>query len=58
MTNRRLTALRPLVRAGLQAIAVISLARRIGPTRIGRIATLAGEGYLVKTRRGRRPRVS
>jgi hypothetical protein len=52
MTNRRLTALRPLVETGLQAVALISLVRRIGPRRFGRIAALATEGYLVDARRG------
>jgi hypothetical protein len=58
MTNRRFTAVRSLVETGLQAVAFISLVRRIGPRRIGRIATLASEGYLAKASRGRRRRDS
>ena len=56
MTNPRFTALRSLVKTGLQAVALISLVRRIGPRRFGRIATLATEGYLAKASRGRRRR--
>jgi len=58
MTNRRITALRSLVKAAWQAVALISLVRRIGPRRFGRIAALATEGYLAKSSRGRRRRDS
>jgi hypothetical protein len=58
MTNRRISALRSLVETGLQAVAFISLVRRIGPRRIGRVAALASEGYLAKQTRGRRRRLS
>ena len=58
MINRRFTALRSLVKTGLQTVALISLARRIGPRRFGRIAALASEGYLAKASRGRRRRGS
>ncbi len=58
MTNPRFTALRSLVKTGLQAIALISLVRRIGPRRFGRIAALATEGYFANARRGRRRRDS
>jgi hypothetical protein len=58
MTSRRINALRSLVETGFQAVAFISLVRRIGPRRIGRIAVLASEGYLAKGRRGRRRRLS
>jgi hypothetical protein len=54
MTNRRINALRSLVETGLRAVALISLVRRIGPRRIGRIAAFATEGYLAKASRGRR----
>ena len=56
MTNPRFTALRSLVKTGLQAIALISFVRRIGPRRFGRIAALATEGYFANARRGRRRR--
>ena len=58
MTNPRFTALRSLVKTGLQAVALISLVRRIGPRRFGRIAAFATEGYLDYARRGRRRRDS
>ena len=54
MTNRRINALRSLVKTGLQTVALISLVRRIGPRRFGRIAALATEGYLANASRGRR----
>ena len=56
MTNRRVNALRSLVETGLQTVAFISLVRRIGPRRFGRIAGLATEGYLANASRGRRRR--
>ncbi len=56
MTNRRINTLRSLVETGLQALAFVSLARKIGPRRIGRVATLAAEGYLAHPNRGRRGR--
>jgi hypothetical protein len=46
MTSRRISTLRSLVKTGVQVVAFISLIRRIGPKRIGRIAALATEGYL------------
>ncbi len=54
MTNRRINTLRPLVETGLQALAFVSLVRKIGPRRIGRVAALAAEGYLAQPNRGRR----
>jgi hypothetical protein len=58
MTNRRFTALRSLLMPALQAVALISLVRRIGPRRFGRVAALATEGYLANASRGRRRRDS
>jgi hypothetical protein len=58
MTNRRFTALRSLIEPALQAVALISLVRRVGPRRFGRIAALATEGYLTNASRGRRRRDS
>ena len=55
MTNRRIKTLRSLVETGLQALAFVSLARKLGPRRIGRVAVLAAEGYLAHPR-GRRGR--
>jgi hypothetical protein len=49
--GRRVSALR----GGLQALALLSLARRIGLRRGRRLAVLAAEGYLGERRRnGRR----
>jgi hypothetical protein len=58
MTNRRFTAFPSLVKTGVQAAALISLVRRIGPRRFGRVAALATEGYFANSRRGRRRRDS
>ena len=54
MHKRRINTLRSAVETGLQAVALISLVRRIGPRRIGRIAALATEAYVANSRRGRR----
>jgi hypothetical protein len=54
MKKRRVETLRSLVGTGLQVAAVISLVRRIGPKRIGRMAALATEGYLAHVRPRRR----
>jgi hypothetical protein len=56
MSKRRINALRSLVEPGLQAVAFISLVRRIGPRRTGRIAALTTKGYLATASRGRRRR--
>jgi hypothetical protein len=56
MTNRPINALRSLVETGLQTFALVSLVRKIGPRRIGRVAALAAEGYLAHAGRGRRRR--
>jgi hypothetical protein len=58
MTNPRHPVLRSLVESGLLAVALVSLVRRIGPRRVGRIAALATEGYFANARRGRRGRKS
>jgi hypothetical protein len=58
MSKRRINQFRSLVGTGLQAVGFVSLVRRIGPRRIGRIAALATEGYLAEARRGGRRRVS
>jgi hypothetical protein len=56
MTNPRTETLRSLVVTGLQLTALVSLARKIGPKRIGRVAALATEGYLANAKRGRSAR--
>jgi cation diffusion facilitator family transporter len=57
MHKRRINTLRSAVETGLQAVALVSLVRRIGPRRIGRIA-LATEAYVANSRRGRRRRTA
>ena len=53
MTDRRINATRSLAEAGLHTVALVSLVRRIGPRRIGRLAALATEGYLANESRRR-----
>ena len=54
MTREKTRTLGSLIAAGLKAFALVSLARTIGPRRIGRLATLAAEGYFLNSRRGHR----
>lgn len=54
MAKQRTKTLRSLAETGLQVAALVSLVRRIGPKRIGRVAALATEGYLAHASRGRR----
>jgi len=56
MTKRRTTTLRSLAETGLQVAALVSLVRKIGPKRIGRVAALATEGYIAHANRDRRRR--
>jgi hypothetical protein len=52
MTRERTRTIRSLIGTGMKAFALVSLARTIGPRRIGRLATLAAEGYFLGSRRG------
>jgi len=52
--RRRMHTARTIVETSLNAIALASLARRIGPKRLVRVAALATGGYLDRTARGRR----
>ena len=54
MINRRIHRLRSTLETGMRVLAFISLARKIGPRRIGRVALLATEMYLTHLTRGRR----
>lgn len=54
MTRKRTRTIGSLIGTALKAVALVSLARSIGPKRIGRLATLAAEGYFLHSRRGHR----
>ncbi len=42
-----------MIATALNALALVSVARMVGPRRIARVAALATEGYLTRQRRGR-----
>jgi hypothetical protein len=50
MTRQR--RLGSAIATALQALALVSVARKVGPRRIGRVAALATAGYLTQLRRG------
>jgi hypothetical protein len=50
----QMTRIGSLIATAMKAFALVSLARTIGPKRIGRLATLAAEGYFLRSRRGHR----
>ena len=54
MTKRRINTVRSLAGTVVQVAALISVVRKVGPKRIGRLAALATEGYLARATRGRR----
>ena len=54
MTRERTRTIGSLIGTAMKTVALVSLARTIGPRRIGRLATLAAEGYFLNSRRGRR----
>ncbi len=41
-----------MIATALNAVALVSVGRMIGPRRIARVAALATEGYLTRQRRG------
>jgi hypothetical protein len=53
MKRQRTNRLGSIVATALNGLALISVARTIGPRRIARVAALATEGYLTRLRRGR-----
>ncbi len=53
MKRQRTNRLGSITATALNALALVSVARMIGPRRIARVATLATEGYLTRLRRGR-----
>jgi Universal stress protein family len=54
MTKERTHTIGSLIATATKAFALVSLVRTIGPRRIGRLATLAAEGYFLGSRRGHR----
>jgi hypothetical protein len=52
-SHRKLHAAKAIAEAGLNALALVSLVRWVGPRRLARVAALATEGY-VGRRRSRR----
>jgi hypothetical protein len=56
MKRRRANRHSSLIATALNALALVSVARTIGPRRVARVAALATEGYLTRLRRGRRRR--
>jgi hypothetical protein len=54
MKEHRTHRLRSTIPLALKALALVSVARTIGPKRIGRVAALATEGYFAHRRDGRR----
>ena len=51
MTKERTHTIGSLIATAMKAFALVSLVRTIGPRRIGRLATLAAEGYFLGSRR-------
>src|SRR6266545_465417 len=53
MKRQRTNRLGSITATALNALALVSVARMVGPKRIARVAALATEGYLTRQRRGR-----
>ena len=53
MKRQRTNRLGSMIATALNALALVSVARMIGPRRIARVATLATEGYVTRLRRHR-----
>ena len=51
MTHRRNHKLASTIATTMKVVALVSVARRIGPRRIGHVAALATAGYLSQLRR-------
>ena len=54
MAKKRTHTIGSLLATALKTFALVSLARTIGPRRIGRLATLGAEGYFLRSRRAHR----
>jgi hypothetical protein len=52
MKHRRNHKLGSTLSTAMKALALVSVARRIGPRRIGHVAALATAGYINQRRRG------
>jgi hypothetical protein len=52
MTHRRTHKLGSTIATAMKVLALVSVARRIGPRRIGHVAALATAGYINQRRRG------
>jgi len=53
MKRQRTNRLGSMIATALNALALVSVARMIGPKRIARVAALATEGYLTRLGHGR-----
>ncbi len=53
MKRQRTNRLGSVIGTAVNALALVSVARMVGPRRIARVAALATEGYLSRLRRGR-----
>jgi hypothetical protein len=53
MKRQRTKRLGSMIAAALNALALVSVARMIGPKRMARVAALATEAYFTRLRRGR-----
>ena len=53
MKRQRTNRLASMIATAVNALALVSVARMIGPRRIARVAALATEGYLTRMGRGR-----
>jgi uridylate kinase len=53
MKRQRTNRLGSMIATALNALALVSVARMIGPKRMARVAALATEGYFTRLRRGR-----
>ena len=54
MTRRQNHKLGSTIATAMKVLALVSVARRIGPRRIGHVAALASVGYLTQLRRAAR----
>jgi hypothetical protein len=56
MAAQRAHRLGSMITNALKAYALVSVVRSVGARRLGRLAALATDGYLIRRRRGRRRR--
>jgi hypothetical protein len=53
MARKRTHRFASTITTALEALALVSVARTIGPRRVGRFAALVGEAYLARRHRNR-----